>query len=44
MEMVDEVTRLSAINNFEGGSIKMIEIDSMVKAPRLACMVKKNFQ
>lgn len=36
MEMEDEVTRLSAINNFEGGGIRMVEIDSMVKAPRLA--------
>ena len=32
----DKVTRLSAINNFEGGGIKMIHIDSMVKALRLA--------
>lgn len=32
----DKVTRLSAINNFEGGGIKMIDIESMVKALRLA--------
>ena len=32
----DKVTRLSAINNFEGGGIKMIDIDSMIKALRLA--------
>ena len=32
----DKVTRLSAINNFEGGGIKMIDIDSMVMALRLA--------
>jgi len=32
----DKVTRLSAINDFEGGSIKMIDIDSMIKALRLA--------
>ena len=31
----DNVTRLSAINNFEGGGIKMIHIDSMAKALRL---------
>lgn len=36
MKMEDEVTRLSAINKLEGGGIKMIDIDSMVKAPRLA--------
>ena len=30
------MTRLSAINNFEGGGIKMIDIDSMIKALRLA--------
>ena len=30
------LTRLSAINNFEGGGIKMIDIESMVKALRLA--------
>ena len=30
------MTRLSAINNFEGGGIKMIDIESMVKALRLA--------
>ena len=32
----DKVTRLSAINDFEGGGIKMIDIDSMIKALRLA--------
>ena len=32
----DKVTRLSAINNFEGDGIKMIDIDSTVKALRLA--------
>lgn len=30
------MTRLSAINNFEGGGIKMIDIESMIKALRLA--------
>ena len=30
------MTRLSAIDNFEGGGIKMIDIDSMIKALRLA--------
>ena len=38
MEKADEVTRLSAINNFEGGGIKMRYIDSTVKAPRLALL------
>ena len=32
----DKVTRLSPIDNFEGGGIKMIDIDSVVKALRLA--------
>ena len=32
----DKVTRLSAINDFEGGDIKMIGIDSMIKALRIA--------
>jgi len=32
----DKVTRLSAINNFERGGVKMIDIDSMVMALRLA--------
>ena len=36
MEMEDEMTRLSAIKKFEGGGIKMIDIDSIVKAPRQA--------
>ena len=31
-----KVTRLSAINNFEGGGIQMRYIDSTVKAPSLA--------
>ena len=31
----DKVTRLSAINNFEDGGIKMIDIESLVKALRL---------
>ena len=31
----DKMTRLSAINNFEGGEIKIIHIDSVVKAVRL---------
>lgn len=30
------MTRLSAINNFEGGGIQMIDIESMIKALRLA--------
>ena len=32
----DKVARLSAINDFEGGRIKMIDIESMIKALRLA--------
>ena len=29
------MTRLSAINNYEAGAIKMIDIDSLIKALRL---------
>ena len=32
----DKVTRLSAINNYESSGVKMIDIDSMIKALRLA--------
>ena len=32
----DKTTRLSAINTFEEGSVKMIDIESMIKALRLA--------
>ena len=32
----DKVTRLSAINTLEEGGIKMIDIESMMKALRLA--------
>ena len=30
----DKVTRASAINNFEGGGIKMVDIESMIKSLR----------
>ena len=30
------MTRLSAINDYESGGVKMIDIDSMIKALRLA--------
>jgi len=32
----DKVTRKSAINNYEGGGIKMVDIESMIKSLRLA--------
>ena len=32
------MTRLPAINSIEGGGIKMIDIDSMVKAVRIALL------
>ena len=32
----DKFTRLSAINNYKAGGIKMIDIDSLIKALRLA--------
>ena len=32
----DKVTRLSTINNYEAGGTKMIDIDSLIKALRLA--------
>ena len=32
----DKVTRLSAINNYEAGGTKMIDVDSLMKALRLA--------
>ena len=32
----DKVTRLSAINNYEAGGIKMIDVDNLIKALRLA--------
>ena len=32
----DKVTRLSAIDNYEAGGVKMIDIDSLIKALRLA--------
>ena len=32
----DKVTRASAINNFEGGGIKMVDIESMIKSLRLS--------
>ena len=38
----DKVTRLSAINTFENGGIRMIDLDSMVKALRLAWL-KRTF-
>ena len=38
----DKMTRLSAVNKFEGGGIKMIDIDSMVKA--LSLVEETNFQ
>ena len=36
MEREDKVKRLSAINTLEEGGIKMIDIESMIKALRLA--------
>ena len=33
---VDKVTRLSAINDYEKGGLKMIDLETMVKLPRLA--------
>ena len=33
-----EVTRLSSINSYEDGGIKMTDIESLVKAVRLACL------
>ena len=32
----DKVTRASAINNYEGRGIKMIDIESMISSPLLA--------
>ena len=32
----DKVTRKSAINNYEGGGIKMVDIENMIKSLRLA--------
>ena len=36
MEREDKVTRLSAINTLEEGDVKMIDIESMIKALGLA--------
>ena len=36
----DKVTRLSAINNYEAGGIKMIDVDSLIKALRLAWLMR----
>ena len=36
MEREDKVTKLSAIDNFEGDGIKMICMESLIKARRLA--------
>ena len=32
----DKVTRVSAINNYEGGGLKMVDIESMIKSLRLS--------
>ena len=39
----DKVTRLSAINKFEEGGLEMIDLETMIKALRLACLAKQNF-
>ena len=38
------MTRLSAINSYEEGGLKMPDLDSMIKAPAQARLVKTNFQ
>ena len=38
----DKVTRLSSINSYEDGGIKMTDIESLVKAARLAWL-KRSF-
>jgi len=40
---VDKVTRLSAINKYENGGLKMIDFETMVKSLRLAWL-KRIFQ
>ena len=37
----DKVTRLSTINDYENGGLKMIDLESMIKSLRLA-LVEKN--
>ena len=32
----DKVTRASAINNYEGGGIKLVDVESMIKSLRLS--------
>lgn len=34
----DKVTRTSAINDYEGGGVKMVDIESMIKSLHLACL------
>ena len=39
----DKVTRVSVINDYEKGGLKMIDLESMVKSSRLACWLKRVF-
>ena len=41
---MDKITRLSVINEYEKGGLKMIDLETMITSLRLTCMVKKNIR